>query len=184
MKLMCSDLWMLITSSAILPNFALIYSEFDLKEIQHLFYAVERRVIEKGNVIQSLDQPIIMYPFIYIVTYRCLVIKGSVEITDRQGEQHDWQGERYSTYQTLWEVLLGLVNMNSRSVRQSDRGKWSLGHSSKSSMWYRVNRISLSWRSSNDLWNDWSRQSNSHTPSTSISTSITQSYIKVMILVS
>lgn len=114
---------MLITSSAILPNFALIYSEFDLKEIQHLFYAVERRVIEKGNVIQSLDQPIIMYPFIYIVTYRCLVIKGSVEITDRQGEQHDWQGERYSTYQTLWEVLLGLVNMNSRSVRQSDRGK-------------------------------------------------------------
>ena len=58
---------MLITSSTQLSNLALIYSEFSLKQIQHLFYAVERRMIEEGGVIQSLDQPIVMYPSISIV---------------------------------------------------------------------------------------------------------------------
>ena len=81
-----------------------------------LFESLDRVYVEKGERIQSLQQPqflsILAGPFIRSI----LVMNGSVVYTDASGKQTEWKGSSYSTFQQLYEVLQILLSPETPSV--------------------------------------------------------------------
>lgn len=91
-------------------------SDYSVKSMRTLFESIDRVYVEKGEQIQSLQQPQFLCYLSDPLTLRILVISGSVVYKDASGSQAEWKGSSYSTFQQFYEVLQILLSPETPSV--------------------------------------------------------------------
>lgn len=96
-------------------------SDYSVKSMRTLFESIDRVYVEKGEQIQSAQQPQFLFALPAFLTLSILVISGSVVYKDASGEQMEWKGSSYSTFQQFYEVLQILLSPETPSVRLVDR---------------------------------------------------------------
>ena len=91
-------------------------SDYSVQSMRTLFESIDRVYVEKGEQIQSVGQPQFLFPLSVSLTSSILVINGSVVCSDASGNETEWKGSSYSTFQQFYEVLQILLSPETPSV--------------------------------------------------------------------